>query len=337
MRKKTFLISIDAEGDNFWEWLPGDPITTRNAEYVARFQLLCDKYGFRPTYLTNYEMACDRRFVELVAPAILDGRCEIGMHLHAWNTPPLYDLPIREDIRPGECAYLIEYPTKIMEEKIRFMTEFLEKTFGTRPVVHRAGRWATDERYLQLLSKYGYLADCSVAPGMNMQRSKGFTVGSAGTNYEGFPQLPYIIRGTSLLEIPMTVRTNHYIKKTNSLNPRRFLRNLVRAIKGRGMIWLRPDGDNLNEMKYLARTVARSKSDYLMLMLHTSEMMPGGSPVFKTEEGIEKMYADLDCLFAYISNYYIGDTIGGYASKVLSLNSKIKCTVNDGERKPYDE
>ena len=316
--KKTFLISIDAEGDNFWEWLPGDPITTRNAAYVARFQALCDRYGFKPTYLTNYEMACDSRFVELIKPALQEGRCEIGMHLHAWNTPPIHELPIRESIRPGECAYLIEYPTDIMEEKIRFMTDFLEQTFGTKPVVHRAGRWATDERYLKLLDKYGYLADCSVAPGMDMRKAKGFTEGSAGTNYVGFSQLPYVIRDTNLLEIPMTVRENHCVKRAGGMNPKRLLRNVCRAAKGRGKIWLRPDGQNLTEMKYLSRITARSKSDYLMFMLHTSEMMPGGSPVFKTEADIEKMYADLEQLFVYVSRYYVGDTIGGYAAKLTS-------------------
>lgn len=316
--KKTFLISIDAEGDNFWKWLPGDPITTRNAAYVARFQTLCERYGFQPTYLTNYEMACDEHFVKLVTPAVREGRCEIGMHLHAWNTPPIVDLPVREDILPGECAYLIEYPTDIMEEKIRFMTDFLEQTFGTRPLVHRAGRWAMDGRYLKLLDKYGYLVDCSVAPGMDMRKAKGFTEGSAGTNYVGFSQLPYLIRDTNLLEIPMTVRENHCIKRTGGMNPKRLLRNICRAVKGRGKIWLRPDGHNLAEMKYLAQIVARSKSDYLMFMLHTSEMMPGGSPVFKTEADIEKMYTDLDQLFAYVSKYYVGDTIGGYAAKLLS-------------------
>ncbi len=314
--KKTFLISIDAEGDNFWQWSPGDPISTKNAAYVYRFQALCEKYGYKPTYLTNYEMACDRRFVELIKPAAQEGRCEVGMHLHAWNTPPEYVLPVRADIRPGECAYLVEYPTDIMEEKIKFMTLFLEKTFGIRPYVHRAGRWATDARYFQLLNDHGYTVDCSVAPLMDMRAAKGFTENSQGSDYTNFPKTPYFIDGTQILEIPMTVRMNHSIKKTNSMNPKRILRNCYRAWKGRGIIWLRPNGRNLDDLKYLARKAARSKCDYLMFMLHTSEMMPGGSPVFRTEEDIEKLYADLEVFFKYVSKFYVGDTIGGYASKI---------------------
>lgn len=311
--KKAFLISIDAEGDNFWEWLPGDPITTKNAAYVARFQALCDKYGFKPTYLINYEIACDSRFVELVRKASQEGRCEVGMHLHAWNTPPIHELEIRGDIKPGECAYLIEYPTEIMDEKIHFMTDFLEQTFGTRPKVHRAGRWATDDRYLALLDKYGYTVDCSVTPGMDMRGAKGFTVGSRGSDYTAHPQEPYFVESTRLLEIPMTVRENHRFNSPKSRNPLRWLRNLRRAVQGRGPVWLRPDGHNLEELKYLTGKIARSKSDYLMFMLHTSEMMPGGSPVFRTEADIEKLYADLDELFACISQNFEGKTISEYA------------------------
>lgn len=311
--KKVFLISIDAEGDNFWEWLPGDKITTENALYVARFQALCDKYGFKPTYLTNYEMACDNRFVEFAKPVVKDGRCEIGMHLHAWNSPPLYELPCRADIQPGECSYLIEYPTEVMEKKVEYMTELLENTFEIKPRVHRAGRWATDNRYFEILDKYGYLADCSVAPGMNMQSARGIKEGSNGTDYTSFPEIPYTVKETNLLEIPMTVRENHQVKKTSLKNPRSLLRNYCKALVGRGRIWLRPDGNNLQDMIYLADRVKKEKTDYMMFMLHTSEMMPGGSPAFRSEASIEKLYDDLEVFFKYVSSFCVGKTIGEYA------------------------
>ena len=43
-----------------------------------------------------------------------EGRGEIGMHLHAWSTPPEYSLKAEKENAP----YLIEYPEHIMEEKI---------------------------------------------------------------------------------------------------------------------------------------------------------------------------------------------------------------------------
>ena len=53
--KIPFLITIDTEGDNLWS-TPME-VTTYNARNLHRFQLICNEYGFKPTYLTNYEMA----------------------------------------------------------------------------------------------------------------------------------------------------------------------------------------------------------------------------------------------------------------------------------------
>ena len=56
---KKFIITVDTEGDNLWGYKEGDTITTNNALYIPRFQELCENYGFKPVYLTNYEMICE--------------------------------------------------------------------------------------------------------------------------------------------------------------------------------------------------------------------------------------------------------------------------------------
>ena len=324
MKKKVLLISIDTEGDDLWNWRPGKEITTQNTAYIRRFQELCDTYGFRPTYLTNYEMAADDHFVQFAKETLQYGGCEIGMHLHAWNQPPQYELPERDDGIKSGCPYLIEYPDDVMEQKIAHITQFLEERFGTRPIVHRAGRWATDSRYFSLLQKYGYLADCSVTPGMDWGTSAGFTNGSGGTDYTQFPSTPYTIPSTSILEIPVSIMKDHRIKIGNCKNIKHVLGSCYKAVKGYGHLWLRPNGKNLQDMLYLADRVYKSKSEYLMFMLHSSELMPGGSWVFDNEEKIEKLYADLKTLFAYISRNYMGMTIGNYAQKLKS-KGKLTC------------
>ena len=64
-------------------------------------------------------------------------------------------------------------------------------------------------------------------------------------------------------------------------------------------------------------------TDYLMFMLHSSELMPGGSPTFRTNEDIEKLYSDLETLFAYISGFCEGKTLKEYASETLNNKEKI--------------
>lgn len=48
-RSKYFIITIDTEGDNLWEWKEGTPIGTENVKYLSRFQELCSQYRFKPT------------------------------------------------------------------------------------------------------------------------------------------------------------------------------------------------------------------------------------------------------------------------------------------------
>ena len=319
MKHKTFLISIDTEGDNLWDYKPGDKITTKNTDYLLRFQNLCDRYGFKPTYLTNYEMANDPHFVETFKPVAEGNRCEIGMHLHAWNSPPDYTLTPRDDGLYGS-AYLIEYPLDIMEQKIACMTDLITDRFGQKPITHRAGRWATDQNYFNLLNKFGYLADCSVTPGISWEDCPGFTKDSKGTDYTDFNRKPYTINGTDILEIPVTVRQNHRFRKPAKKRLKSYLGNAYRAWRGTGKIWLRPNGNNLENMLWLADDTYRSNNKYLMFMLHSSEFMPGGSPTFDTPQKIEKLFEDLEILFKHISEKYDGATIGEYAKSLKEEN-----------------
>ena len=123
--KPFFLITIDVEGDNLWS--RHRKITTRNADFLPRFQSLCDSFGFKPTYLTDYEMANCPTFQDFGRDVIKNKKGEIGMHLHAWNTPPIK--PLTEDDYEY-VPYLIDYPRDIIEEKITSLTNLLEDNFN---------------------------------------------------------------------------------------------------------------------------------------------------------------------------------------------------------------
>lgn len=141
MSDTPLIITIDTEGDDLWS--RPRRIGTHNASCIPHFQVLCERHGFKPVYLTNYEMAQSDAFVEFGRDVIARGTAEIGMHLHAWNSPPLTALT-PDDFR--HQPYLIEYPASLMKEKIRVMTRLLEERFDRPMLSHRAGRWAFDGR-----------------------------------------------------------------------------------------------------------------------------------------------------------------------------------------------
>lgn len=313
---KKFLISIDTEGDNLWDWDEKSPIGTLNSSYLPRFQELCDRYGFKPTYLSNWEMVSNPKFCQMVGEWASENRCEVGMHLHAWNTPPVCELDVDVNDNPG-LPYLIEYPDEVMEAKVDAITLAIERNIGIRPVTHRAGRWAMDSRYFNLLARKGYLCDCSVTPHIDWKTSPGRTRGVFGTNYSSAQEEPYPVNcgKETLIEIPLTVRETHALISPSASGAKPLARSFLNVARGQSL-QLRPNGRNLNELLWLVDHVENSSSGYLMFMLHSSEFMPGGSPTFRTEEDIERLYEHLDRVFDRVSRGFTGMTIGDYAREV---------------------
>ncbi|MDR0771204.1 MAG: deacetylase [Burkholderiales bacterium] len=308
-----FIITIDTEGDNLWT--QHRHITTENARYLQRFQTLCERFAFKPVYLTNFEMANDPVFQAFGRDVLRKGTGEIGTHVHAWNNPPLTSLTDDDD---RHQPYLIEYPEAVMREKFLVTHRLLEDVFQTPMVSHRAGRWAFDARYAKLLAEHGYHSDCSVTPEISWRTTKGDPTGQGGTDYRAFPRHAYFLDldhieragHSTLLEVPMTTRLKHGAL-TNAI------KNFIARCRGKSntpsVAWLRPRGGNVTAMQTLAaRVLTEPAADYLEFMLHSSEFMPGGSPTFQTAEHIEKLYADLETLFSWLATRCRGATLEEY-------------------------
>lgn len=311
--KPFFLITIDTEGDNLWN--NPNPITTRNADFLPRFQTLCESYGFKPTYLTNYEMAKSPSFQEFGRDILKRKTGEIGMHLHAWNTPPIN--PVTADDFLYQ-PYLIEFSKSVMTEKITVMTSLLEDTFGVKMLSHRAGRWSFNETYAQILVEKGYKIDCSVTPHVSWKNTPGDPKQSGGTDYSQFPSEAYFVDlnnisclgKSTLLEIPVTIlfQRSALLKIIPDV-----LKNglLVKKVLNRffPILWLRPNGRNLKYLLYIAEHAIRDKRNYIEFMLHSSELMPGGSRTFPNDAAIEALYRDLEIFFDEIHNKFVGSTL----------------------------
>ena len=310
-----FLITIDTEGDNLWR--SDAVIHTENVHFLPPFQQLCESYGFKPTYLTDYRMGSNPAFVEFGRNALKAG-AEIGMHLHAWDTPPFIGLTENDSrFRP----YLIEYPLDVMEQKITTVTELLQDRFGTRMASHRAGRWSFDERYARILVEKGYKVDCSVTPFISWRRNSGNPTGKGGSDYSDFPNNAYFVdladirrRGHSpLLEVPVTICAPLPVLARIALKnsePLRWAHAAVQRIFPAR--WLRPNGQNGEDMLGIVRDAAQRGSDYVEFMLHSSELMPGGSPTFPRAEDTEALYSDLNVLFKVASQHFQGATLQQY-------------------------
>jgi hypothetical protein len=301
----VFIITIDTEGDNIWSH--PEKLTTENSVYLPRFQNLCNDFGFKVTYLVNHEMALDSRFQKFGRAVVKSGAGEIGLHVHPWDSPPL-----DANATKGDHIYLYELSDELMFAKISYMDGLLKTLFEVRPVSHRAGRWGFDERVARVLSGLGYLVDCSVTPGVSWRRYAGRSGGNGGPDYRDFPQTAYFLdlddirqSGRSrLLEVPMTIRPGykpllHRIHRSVENGP---AGRVFRRAFGPPNTWLRPNGKNILSMLSLVDWAVERGFEVLEFMLHSSELMPNGSPTFRTSEHIEMLYKDLTMLFRHLAS-----------------------------------
>lgn len=316
--RPTFLVTIDTECDN--AWARSHTVTTRNSAFLPRFQQACERYGVRPSYLVNWEMANCPVFREFGRDLLARGAGEIGMHLHAWNSPPVVPLTADDDLHH---PYLIEYPEDQLREKVKVMTSTLEDAFGAKMVSHRAGRFSFDAKYARALVDHGYRTYCSVTPNVSWRGYKGHPAGAGGTDFSRFPESPYFLDlddisrpGPSpLLEVPVTVTGPAFSK------PARLARSVLgtnwlgRKVANRlfpKLAWLYPKGNNHRFLTRLLRTALEEKREHAEFMIHSSELMPGGSPNFPTEGSIERLYEALEELFSFAGDHFEMATLGEY-------------------------
>lgn len=293
---KYFIITVDTEGDNLWNYSKGVEVQTHNALYISRFQELCEKYSFKPVYLTNYEMIKNLDYVEYVKSKSLIGKCEVGIHVHGWNNPPFYDL---NGINGGN-AFLVEYPDEVMEEKFKVTYDLITSAIGKAPFSHRAGRWIMDKRYFNLLEKYNVLVDCSYTPTISWMDTKGESR-AYGCDYSKVSCHAHMVG--NVLEVPMSI-----IKTRKVFNISNIKAITKQVLQGKS-IWLRPASSGLQEMKWLLRSNPNN-DNFVEFMIHSSELMPGGSPYFQTKNDIDELFKTMDSLFAYaVSNGFFGCTL----------------------------
>ena len=308
----AFIITIDTEGDNLWS--RPRAATTRNAAWLPAFQDLAQRHGLRPTWLVNWEMAHAPACGEFLRDVLARNAGEVGLHLHAWDTPPLEPLT-DDDAR--QHPFLGEYPEPVLRAKLDRLAGVLEEIFQQPLRSHRAGRWAFDGRIARWLRERGFTADCSVCPGVDWRSTKGDPRGAGGPDYRHAPAEPYYFderdvtrpvaqpAPDSLLEVPMTIGA-----------PRpRWLQPLVDCCSKR-YYWLRPNGRNGAALRERVDEAVAAGRAHLMFMLHSSELMPGGSPTFPDETAVARLNEDLAALFAHArARGCRGRTLGEFAAE----------------------
>lgn len=293
-------ITIDTEEDN-WSDYASAPVLS-NIERLPDLQKLFDRYGVTPTYLISFPVATDRNSISLLRKIMEDGRCEIGAHLHPWNTPPF------EEEKTPKNTMLFNLDKDLQYRKLESLHSKIAENFRYEPVTFRTGRWGFDLAVAENIHRLGYKVDTSVSPYSNWEKYDG-------PDFSDRSPVPQHIRvgnggnpDSRILEVPATIgflqddygRCNRYLK-TISGGALRHLR-LVGILDRLGVInkvCLSPEPDTADKMIGLAKSMKRNGHQVLNMFFHSTSLKHGLNHFTKTREEAEELTNRIEKFLRY--------------------------------------
>ena len=293
------LVGIDTEGDNQWDAEARRNQRFENIYALPRLHALFAQHGVRPTYVITYPVASDPRSAGVLRTLVEGGDCEIGAHHHAWETPPCTPADI------ARHPYAADLPLTQFDAQLGHLTSAITAAVGRAPVSYRSGRYGFSATHVTALERLGYLVESSVAP-LFYEGHKG------GPDFVEAPLRPYFLAYdtatrpgcSNVLEVPVSAALDRRLPKPAQFAYARApfnytTKRLLRAARLLRMRWLRPSYSSLDDMKALARDLARWDEPVLNVIFHSSEAIVGGSPYNRTPAELDAFFDRLGRFLAF--------------------------------------
>jgi len=294
------VVTIDVEEEQKWGTFKAKGNTTRHLENIDRLQLLFEKYKVKPTYLLNWEALQNKKAVAKFKNYLKNEKCEIGAHMHPWATPPHHEKICEKN------TFANNLPAKLVEQKLKNITNKIKKEFKVQPKTFKAGRYGFNENQAKILKKLGYRVDTSVTPYISHEQFQG-------PSFVDFPNLPYLLdlnnikkenKKSNLLEIPATVGFNleNFELANKIYNSKNLISKILMHFKIVKRLKLTTEGFSAKEMEQISNIYLKRKSPVLHIEFHSENIMHGFVEYVATTEELEKFYSKLEEVFDYLIN-----------------------------------
>jgi len=283
-----FVVTIDTEEDD-WGGFDRTAYGVENIKRIPRLQHLFDEFGVTPTYLVTYPLLDHPEAARILDEVQRRCKCEIGMHCHPWNTPPILEE------RNAFNSMICNLPEELQKRKLERLYRKLKQTLGTKPVCFRAGRWGYGGKAALALEELGCLVDSSVSPWMNWS-------GVHGPDFSGMTPKPYRFQPPeirtprpdgSMIEVPATIDFLRGGAGLCRVMTRFLQRRLPRLLHVEGVfrrlgifqkVWLSPETADVPEMQALTRRAIRMNYPVVNLFFHSTALLAGLSPFVKNRD-----------------------------------------------------
>lgn len=285
------LLTVDTEEEFDWSGpFRRDGWGLDHLTALGRFQQFCEGLGVVPVYLIDWPVATSPLAGEILGDAVRAGRAEVGVQLHPWVNPPF------EDEVNTFNSFAGNLPAALEAEKFARLRDAIEESFGTAPLIYRAGRYGLGPASADLLKDQGLAIDTSV-------RALFDYGAGGGPDYSRHPLTPYWVDADrQLLELPVTSlywgmlrRQGRWLHPAVARVPK--LGGLLSRLGLLEKIALTPEGVALDEALRGIDIALDDGLPVLVLSFHSPSLAPGHTPYVRSE-------ADLDTLYDWLRGVY---------------------------------
>jgi hypothetical protein len=187
------------------------------------------------------------------------------------------------------------------------LTGAIERSFGARPTIFKAGRYGYGSNTGRVLAELGYEVDCSFVPHTDFSAD-------GGPDYRGVPDRPHWL-DNGLLEIPLSVG---FLGALAGVGPRAdwlFDHRGAARLRVPGLLArsglvarsrLSPEGVPAEEQCRLIAAMAGQGHRLFSLTYHSPSLAPGHTPYVRDEADLAAFLASIEQVLAFFR-----DELGG--------------------------
>jgi hypothetical protein len=296
-----YCVTVDTEEE--WDWdsgYPTGPAAVTNIQRLPAFQELCERTGTAVTYFTNHAVLANPDSRHIIQQLATRPKVEIGLHIHPWNTPPLAAV---EKV-PPKASFLHTLPWDEQRAKLdTVLAAFRDSVLS--PTSFRGGRYSSSPQIQNHLREHGVWVDCSVLP-FNTWTDPG----APDYRRRDLTSVRVSCPAGPVWELPLTFG---YTRR-----PFPFWANVARlaesgagrAVRMTGVLdrlgvvsraWLNfenPLGERM--LKFLA-VLRAVRPPFVSFTLHSSSLMPGGSPYSRTAADVTRLLATAETVLKTVA------------------------------------
>lgn len=311
--RPLLLVVVDTEEEFDWS-KPHSRAETSTLAMASqgRAHRIFEKYGIKPTYVIDYPVASQETGYAPLKEFYDSGLCQIGAHLHPWVSPPFDEEVGNRNSYPGNL------PRALEKEKLLRLTDEIEKNFGDRPTIYKAGRYGVGPNTSGILAELGYEIDASVVPHTDLSAGDGPDFRHCGAK-------PYWFGSAGMLELPLSVGFSGIFRSLGRTGWNLLDTRAGRALKLTGIssrlrlldrLVLTPEGITHEEHKRLTRAMLASGHNVFSFTYHSPSLEPGCTPYVRTDGDLALFLDRFDRYFDFFIN-----EIGGRPSTPHEVRS----------------